>query len=272
MTILHTNTAKLVHFYGGEANGIFTRLEPSEWKELNPKPDWTKARLSCSSVNLSNMDLFESWVSESSWVPHLDATSTTPALTSTRYIIVTTHGGWANAIGNVVPNSAVAKKKEQKEAYCLSKSATSQAALKGALQAWFGFKRASLGSLVDGRQPMQATREGLFKKGYGSTTSTFKVECVVDMRYASWVMVDELHSYLSKGTLTYSNIISPFLRYCELQRAPGVLGITGTALHNGATPVMMFAEMVCSKIRQTDDNAAVETVASTDFVSISKTI
>ena len=68
---------------------------------------------------------------------------------------------------------------------------------------------------------------------------------VVDLQYASLIVVDEIHLAGSDATITYNDIIQPFLCSCRSGRPLGILGITGLALSSGLGLVMTFAQRAC---------------------------
>lgn len=90
----------------------------------------------------------------------------------------------------------------------------------------------------DGRGPTQATRKAVVSTASGGTKQFLMV---IDMFFASWIVVDELHAAGSEHTLTYSQIITPILAATKSSQQPGITGVTGSALANGIVTTLTFA-------------------------------
>ncbi|MGZ9538007.1 hypothetical protein, partial [Staphylococcus epidermidis] len=76
--------------YGGEANGIYTSLTKEQWSEINRAPDWSKARQRYGDPLVSEAERADrKWVRDKTLI-HPDATTETPAPSSTSYVILST--------------------------------------------------------------------------------------------------------------------------------------------------------------------------------------
>lgn len=96
----------------------------------------------------------------------------------------------------------------------------------------------------DGKYPNSVTRT----KSIVVSSRSHNVTMVLDRYYTSCIVVDELHARGSYNTLTYREILCPFLKAATTRdRRPGVLAITGTALTNGVSLALTFAQRVIKK-------------------------
>jgi hypothetical protein len=261
IVILHRDGPGLVEKYGGAKNGVYSSMTQEEWAEIVPAPDWSKGGRPVYGQGEHANHVPVRWDGDSSWKPHPRATTTKPSPTSTRFIIVSTRESWRNNVGSIFVASDLDTTyrtlEKEKDEIARNKRATRKLRdklvemnkLKGALF----FKKSP--SWPDGSQPMQAVRKMVFRDPGSSTPDAevvFKV--VQDLRYASWVVVDELHMASGPETITYHQIIDPFKEGCGQRNYPGILGITGTALQNGAGLLMTFANKVSSQVCDYESN------------------
>ena len=278
LVILHSDGPKLADAFGGADEGIYTSMNHEEWAELLPLPDWSRARIAHGEQTYPGVPR-QAWVGPSRWQPHPSATATEPSPTSTRYIIISTNQSWKTNVGFILGDEDMGNdlKSLNKELDALPLQHTKKRALKA--REISQLKAAKLSSLLgsrwgtDGTQPMQATRQSRYDTGNNHMVTATEV---VDLRYASWVAVDEMHSAASGETITYRQIISPTIIGCGPTKTPGILGITGTALYNGAALVMTFAQKVCLQVAdgESDDPGVVAllSVKHVDFASVWKSI
>lgn len=266
LVFLHADGAKIVNEIQNPM--ISDGMTFTEWQEVLPAPDWSRARPRYSKKEKSQQvaDIMGGdkegchWVNEvDDWPTHPGATVHGPSITSTRFIIVSTFQSWNT---KVEPAFVEDEYRTNKTWRTLQKNLADAQNFAGKRRTAYFAISAWLATLLpnDGRYPRQATRKMKGPKG--------TVEMVVDRAAAAFVFIDELHMCASAGTRTYSQIVRPLLEGCPGARRPGIVGITGTPMTNGISLMLTFAEKAIDRV--VDRNAGDEGVTALQEVMDTK--
>ncbi|KAI0569794.1 hypothetical protein Alg215_11433 [Pyrenophora tritici-repentis] len=265
LVILHPEGKKIAESLGGEKNGIFYKMAQADWNEVNPRPDWDSPRVRrayhCPGYESNEEQWEEEWETEE--VPCYEgATVEAPAPSSTRYLIVSTSGCWTKNISKnfsrVEENKAEFKALqktlddlEMKSPHATKKIANAKTAIQRHKNNWMR----ALNGFPDGSGPLQALRRCI-SKGPGGKMRTMIY--VIDIGFAGWIWIDELHAAGSANTIIYTQIVDYFLETRPKSHRPGIVGISGTALANGIDLVLTFADKVIARLvdRKSKDEGA----------------
>ncbi|KAI0575140.1 hypothetical protein Alg130_09385 [Pyrenophora tritici-repentis] len=265
LVILHPEGRKIAESLGGEKNGIFYKMAQADWNEVNPQPDWDSPRVRrayhCPGYKSNDDQWKEEW--ETDEVPCYEgATVEASAPSSTRYLIVSTSGCWAKNISKnfsrVQENKAefktlqkIPNDLEVKSPHATKKIANAKTAILRHKNNWMR----ALNGFPDGSGPLQALRRCI-SKGPGGEMRTMIY--VIDIGFAGWIWIDELHAAGSANTITYKQIVDYFLETRSKSHRPGVVGVSGTALANGIDLVLTFADKVIARLvdRNSKDEGA----------------
>lgn len=196
------------------------------------------------------------YTSESAWPKSKGATTTQPSPTSTRFIIVSTNNSWKTRVYDVINEDTQTINSEQAETAKLPANYAAQIRKK---------------RVEDGRQSNQATRPA---KWIDHSRRSRSVTMVCDLFYASWEVVDELYSGGGADTLTYNTIIEPIRIDSHPKDWPSVTKTTGSALANGITTTMVFANKALERKEKewrAFDEPAIQETSKMDLAALKKT-
>ena len=77
---------------------------------------------------------------------------------------------------------------------------------------------------------------------------------IINLIYASIVIIDKIHNTLSLSTITYSQILLPTVKKSTRYRPPRIIGITRTALTNSISLTLNFIEEIIKLVANYKSN------------------